>query len=331
METVTIVGWTGAGSFSDLNATVLAKLGVSKGSRVSDTLVLENQEPVATARRLAQLPGVAWIAVGYRFSGENGHLGALAKLAPRYMRKGLRFKVSAHVTGSARSAGDLILASNSEILSMSKGAKIDERKPDVRFRVALDGQSGACGVQIREGGGGTPTGSSWVTCMVSGGKHSSAMSWMAALTGRSIRLVHSRADEPALRHVSRLYSELSFRMDPRRVRVVLLEGEGDPAGRLGAWLRDHKEISYVGSRPEGQDDIREFASRFPNLVFPLLLVDEGAVESVYRSLNLGREAAMGSGGGFKLGDVDRGSPYVEKTFGGKQADANVVLDALKAG
>ena len=58
-----------------------------------------------------------------------------------------------------------------------------------------------------------PTGGDWVSCLVSGGERSSALAWMAALSGFSLRLVHSRTDEAALRHVARLYSELSFRMD----------------------------------------------------------------------------------------------------------------------
>ncbi len=142
---------------------------------------------------------------------------------------------------------------------------MDERKPHVRFRVCVEGTKGACGAEIRAGPGGLPTSEEWVSCLVSGGERSSAMAWMAALSGFSLRLVHSRTDEASLRQVARLYSELSFRMDPRCLELVVLDGGKDAYARIGGWLRDHKGAAFAGLRPGSSDALTGLAESFPNL------------------------------------------------------------------
>ena len=187
---------------------------------------------------------------------------------------------------------------------------------------------GACGAEIRAGPGGSPTGSEWASCLVSGGERSSSLAWMAALSGFSIRLVHSRTDEIALRQVGKLYSELSFRMDPRCLELVVLEGRDGPTGRIGGWLRGHKGVAFAGLRPERLEGTTGLAERFPNLVLPLLLFQDEAVGAVYRSLGIGR-AAGAKGEGFTLKNLKGSGAYTESKFGGARADSNTVIDAIK--
>jgi hypothetical protein len=326
-----MVGWSGAGGFDDLQRTVVRKLSVGDGDsdRIGETLLVAAEDPVAAARSLTFLPGVAWIAVGYRFNGAGNYLKNLEALARRYLSKGRTFKISAQVFDSKQTAGDAVLAGNSELLASIPGARVDERKPRVRFRVCIQGERGACGAEIRAGPGGLPTSGDWVSCLVSGGERSSALAWMAALSGFSIRLVHSRTDEAALRHVARLYSELSFRMDARCLELILLDGGSDAYGRIGGWLHDHKGPVFAGLRPERPEALSGIARRFPNLALPLILVRNDEIAATYRSLGLGRPATGSGGDGLTLRALDARIQYSERRFGGVQADSNAVIDTMK--
>ncbi len=326
-----MVGWSGAGGFDDLERTVVRKLAASDGDieRIGGTLLINANDPVAVARSLSFLPGVAWIAVGYRFSGAKDYLKDLKLLAKRYLGKGMTFKISAQVVASEETAGDAVLAGNSELLSSIPGAKVDERNPRVRFRVCIQGAKGACGAEIAGGPGGAPTRGEWVSCLVSGGANSSALAWMAALSGFSLRLVHSRTDELAFRHVARLYSMLSFRMDPRCLELVVLDGGKDAFARIGGWLHDHGEEAFAGLRPGRSDVLTELAERFPNLALPLILVQDDEIASVYASLGLGRTTKEAGRRGLTPKVLDARTPYSELRFGGVQADSNAVIDTMK--
>jgi hypothetical protein len=326
-----MVGWSGAGRLEDLDRTVLHKLTLTRreADHVDGTLLVTAEDPVVVARQLGFLPGVAWISVGYRFRGKKDYLGTLERLAKRYLSRGKTFKISAQVVSSEKTAGDAVLAGNSALLSSVPGAKVDERRPDVKFRVCIEGTTGACGVEIRAGPGGAPTGGGWVSCLVSGGERSSSLAWMAALAGFSLRLVHSRTSDAALRQVARLYSELSFRMDPRCVELVVLDGGDNPAGRIGRWLSDDKATAFAGIRPEGPEGLTEYAKLFPNLALPLILVQDDAVSAVYRSLRLGPSGRDDRTGGLTLKSLQARNAYSEKRFGRVQADSNTVIDAIR--
>jgi len=325
-----MVGWSGSGTFEDLERTVLSKLAARRvdADRIDGTLLVNADDPVEVARIVSNMPGVAWVAVGYRFSGTEGFLKRLEYLAKRYLSSRRTFRISAQSVRSEQTAGDLVLAGNSALLSSIAGARVDERRPHVRFRACVQGRRGACGAEIRGGPGGASTGGDWVACLVSGGERSSSMAWMAALSGFSLRLVHSRTDEVALRQVGRLYSELSFRMDARCLELVVLEGGKDPIGRIGGWLHDHSVAAFAGLRPGRMEVLTELAESFPHLSLPLVLVQDDAVAAVYRSLGLGR-AATGARGGFTLKRLEARSAYSESRFGGVQADSNAVIDAVK--
>jgi hypothetical protein len=326
-----MVGWSGAGRFEDLERTALRKLASRQGGvdRVDGSLLVSAEDPVEVARRLSLLPGVSWIAVGYRFSGMEDYLRNLGVLAKRYLARRRTFRISAQVVASKQTAGDVVLAGDSALLSLVSGARVDEGKPQVRFRVCVGGTRGACGVEIRAGPGGLPMGGDWVACLVSGGERSSSMAWMAALSGFSVRLVHSRTDEVSLRQVARLYSELSHRVDPRCLELVILQGGKDPIARIGGWLRDNRSSAFAGLRPERSDSATSLVERFPNLALPLILVQDEAIGSTYRSLGLGRPSNVGSDSGMSLGRLEARSRYSQVRFGGVEADSNTVIDAVK--
>ncbi|HUI00534.1 MAG TPA: hypothetical protein VLU99_03400 [Nitrososphaerales archaeon] len=330
MRPVALVGWSRAGRFEDLERGAMRKLSLKagEGDRIDDSLVVETEDPVALARSLSFFPGVAWVAVGHRFEGMAGYLREVDWLAKRYLSRSRRFRISATVDASVEAAGDMVLAGNSEVLSTVKGAKVDERDPQVVFRASASGRRGACGVEIRRGPGGSPTSGEWAACLASGGERSSAVAWMAALAGYSVRLVHSRTDDSALRQVAKLYSELSNRMDPQALDLVVLEGGGDPIGRVGGWLAGHRGVSFTGWVPE-KAEVAKVARRFPGLVLPLLLADEGSVRAVYASLNLGRPKGPPTTSKMSLKGLEVMAKYSKVRFGGVQADQNVVIDAIK--
>lgn len=332
MKAVAMIGWSGSGEFEDLETTAAGRLSAVDGEtdRIGDTLVVAALDPVAVARSLGSLPGVAWVAVGYRFRGPEGYLKTLELLAKRYVSRRKTFKILAHAAGSGQTAGDAVLSGNSLVLASIPGSRVGESNPGVRFRVSIQGVRGACGAQVREGPGGFPTGEDWVSCLVSGGERSASMAWMAALSGYSLRLVHSWKDDASLRAVARLYSELSFRMDPRRLELVLLSGGDAPYGRIGGWLREHKGAAFAGTRVERPDSLADVARSFPNLAFPLVLLQDADIATTYRSLGVGRAEKEAGKGRMALGALEATSKYSEAKFGGAQADANSVIDALKA-
>jgi adenylyl- and sulfurtransferase ThiI len=155
---VALVGWSGIGGFADLRNTVVRKLSLRAGEvdRVGNILLVATDDPVVVARKLSFLPGVSWIAVGYRFSGIGAYLRNLEAVSKRYLSKGKTFRISAEVFGSTRTAGDIILAGNSALLSSIPGTRVNEKKPQVTFRVCLEGQKVVCGAEIRSGPGGGP-------------------------------------------------------------------------------------------------------------------------------------------------------------------------------
>ncbi len=332
LNPVALVGWSGIGTFDDLERTIARKLSLRSGAtgRIGDTLLVETDDPVLVARKLSFLPGVSWIAVGYRSSGIDAYLKNLEALSERYLSKGKTFRISAKVFGTSKAAGDIILAGNSALLSSVPGTRVSEKRPQVTFRVCLEGQKVVCGVEIRTGPGGAPTNDDWVSCMVSGGDRSSALAWMAALSGFSVRLVHSRADEASLRRVARLYSELSFRMDASRLELVVLDGEGDPRGRIGTWLRKSRTAAFAGLRPDRSETAVRLAEAFPNLMLPLLLVQDDVVRSLIASLGLGKLRRRGATeSGLTLSALEKQTAYLERRFGRVHADSNAVIDAIK--
>jgi hypothetical protein len=329
VKTAAIVGWSGYGELSNLEQTVLSKLSLAAGAVVtgSMSLTVPKADPVAVARRLAYLPGVDWVAVGYEFEGQGGLASKLQLLAKRYLHRDSTFKLTAQVEKGDQEEGDILLDGNGTILKSATGTRVDEKNPDVTFRILQARGRGAVGVQLKEGPRGVPTSRSLrAVCLVSGGYHSAVTAWMAALSGYSVTLLHARADDESLRQVARLYAELSKRVDAASLKLEVLDGAGKPGERLSAWLDSAKGDILAGAHPECRgNSAREVFKRFPSVIAPLLLLQEDEVRRRLDSLGI-KVKTIDSSPTLTL--AGRKSPYVNRRFGGVEADINGVMDRI---
>jgi hypothetical protein len=329
LKPAAIVGWTGNGALDDLARTALAKLPAEvEMTRAAGSLMVRGEDPVVVARRLAHLPGTSWIAVGYQFDGLAACLSNLAILAKRYLGVGASFKVSAEVEESGKEEGDVLIEATSTLLKAAKGTHVDEKDPEVWFRVVMVKDVGVCGVQLREGDGGVPTSRKTnATCLVSGGYHSAVTAWMAALSGFSLTLVHARDDDESLRQAARLYAELSHRMDPSSLRLEVLESKSPAGDRVLAWLKTAGGDVFTGVHPECRGMAgMELLRRYPSALFPLLLLQEGEIRATLDGLNIrGKTADRAATLSASKGKKEK---FSVKTFGGREADQNEVLDSI---
>ncbi|HLQ21539.1 MAG TPA: hypothetical protein VK127_04435 [Nitrososphaerales archaeon] len=326
-----LLRWTGFGALDDLERSatnVLAGRGF-RVVRVGETIAVLGGEPATAARHCAHLPGVIWIGLGYTSEGGlESLLVSLRLLGERYLKRDSRFVVHVEVTRSEILRGDVIGASNSRLLGLKKGARIDERNPELIFQVALDRNQGVACVEIRRGVGGVPTSTAKAFCLVSGGMHSSVVAWMAALAGFSVELVHLRTSEESLVEAGRLYSELSHRIDPTRLKLTLLTGsKNSPEGVLAAWLKKTGEESpvFAGYHLECR---RESSWRgMRGVVYPLLLFPEPEFRRVFDSLGLtGYFESSGLLSGVRESVP---SEYRVASFGGARAELHEVVDSIK--
>jgi hypothetical protein len=329
VRTAAIVGWSGYGEFGDLVGSASSKLALGEGAiaRGSKSLTVKGTDPVAVARKLAFLPGVDWIAVGYEFDDQSGCTARLQLLAKRYVRPGSSFRLTAQVEQSEQEEGDILLDGNGTVLKAVKGTRVDEKNPDVTFRILIVRGKGAVGVELKEGPGGVPTSrSTKVSCLVSGGYHSAVAAWMAALSGFSVTLVHARADDESLRQVARLYAELSRRLDPQSLKLQVLDGAGSPGERLATWLDGATGDIIAGVHPECRGKrSRAVLRSYPSVLFPLLLLQEDEVKTKLDSLGI---KVKGLDKAATLTVAGKKASYVVRRLGGTEADINGVLDGL---
>lgn len=283
---------------------------------VGKSVVVRGPEPLGVAVLVRFMPGIAWIAAGFAAQSLSELADAGANLAKSYLRRGERFSVDSEGAGSAL-ASDVGGMVTSRILEAVKGARVSE-SPRVRFRVAADGRGGVVGVEVSAGVGGVPTGTEGAACFVSGGVHSSACAWMAALAGYRVKLVHARASDRSVLAVARLYSELSNRVDPRGLSLEVLEG-GTAAGMLAK-----RAAKLEGSAFGGFTPARTPPESMRGVVrSPVYLMPEERFGAVFESLGIKGELATtdwhetGAGG------------YSVRTFSGGPADVSGVLDGLQ--
>ena len=248
--------------------------------RAGSAFLIEGQGPVEVASTLRLMPGVAWIAVGMA-AGSFRDLGKAASvLARKYLRPGFRFSVLAEGSGNV-AVGDIAGAVALSALEAVKGARIDDAKPRVRFRATLEDSVGAVGVELSEGPGGSPTGAERVTCLASGGKHSSVLCWLALLSGFRVNIVHAKQDEMSLQAVAHLYSELSNRIDPAALSLEFLEG-GEPGALIFRRVGRRQERTFGGFHSGCTD----FPSRLKGAVeAPLFVLPEESFNREYRALS----------------------------------------------
>src|SRR2546422_3234147 len=326
-----LLRWTGFGALGDLErsaSNVLAGRGF-RAVRIGETIAILGGEPATAARHCAHLPGVSWVGLGYATGGGvETLLDSLRSLGERYLKRNSRFGVQVEVTRSKSLRGDVVGAANSLLLGLRRGARIDERSPELIFHVALDGNQGVAGVEIRRGVGGVPTSASKAFCLVSGGMHSSVVSWMAALAGFSVELIHIRTSEESVVEAGRLYAELSHRIDPTRLKLTLLTGsKNPPRGVLAGWLKKRGEESpvFAGYHLECRGEFS--CPGVTGVAHPLLLFPEAEFSRVFNSLGL--TGYFESNG--LLSSVRESAPsaYRVASFGGTRADLHEVVDSIK--
>ena len=314
-----MIRWTGEGKVQDLESSVrsvLKESGIRAGvSRSGGTMILRGPEPLLVGTLFGHHPGVAWVAAGFAWSSVDGLVGASRTLARRYLRRGDRFSVEAE-TGRGGHPYDLSGAVTSTVLGTVKGARVSEAGEKAKFRVASDGTTGVVGVVVREGDGGVPTGGETVTCLTSGGMHSSVVAWMALLGGYRVRMVHAKSGDDGLLAVARLYSELSHRGDPRGLRLLVLEG-GSEASMLSSFVGRAEGEVFGGFRRSGvPPPLRG------RVLAPLRLLPEAAFRSEFESLGVKEDPSKTRWS--RSGEASARS----RAFGGRTADVSEVLDGL---
>jgi hypothetical protein len=318
-----MVRWTGRGKLADLVASVRGVLGAERiRARVSvagESVSVEGPEPVEVASVLENLPGVRWIAVGRSSDSMKGLMEELTRLAKVYVRPGEKFAVKGETHGADVKPLDLAGAGNSAVMDAVRGARVNEDEPSTVFRVAFDGRHGVAAVELKQGPGGTPTGGDVARCLVSGGMHSSVVAWNALLSGFSVQLVHAKVDDESLRAVASLYSELSHRVDPRKLELLVLEG-GGVRRTLASWASRAPDPVFTGFHAERSSG-RVVIPR--GVKCPLYLLPEDEFHEIFSEMGLrqdGRTESWKSGGG---------GATRARSFGGARGDVSRVLDGLR--
>jgi hypothetical protein len=288
------------------------------------SIVVEGMEPLGVAAKLKHTPGVSWIAAGLVSLSFRELLENSATLARTYLKRGDRFSVDAEVGGGTVKS-DVAGGVTSKILQSAKGVRVSQEDPIIRFRTAFEGSRGVVGVEIARGPGGVPTGVDGVACLVSGGMHSSVLSWMALLAGYKVRLIHAMVDEESLLGAARLYAELSHRTDPRGLMLQVVEGKS-PARALLGTVRGMNEPVFGGFRASGgpiPEPLRGL------VLAPLYLLGEDKFDDEFDSLSLKSYDAKLSWGHGKNEDVHgkNGDVHI-RSFGGVTADVSEVVDGL---
>jgi hypothetical protein len=315
-----IVRWTGLGAVGHLESSVRHLVGETGATllvwRSGRSIVIEGKEPIGVAAVLDQTPGVSWIAAGLASTSFKELLENSTTISKAYLKRGDRFSVEAEGSeGVVKS--DVEGAVTSMILESVKGTRASLENPRVRFRAAFDGTKGVVGVEVARGPGGAPTGDEGVVCLVSGGMHSSVVSWMALLNGYKVTLVHAKLNHQSMLEAARLYSELSHRTDPRGLMLQVLEGKS-AAGGLNIIARRSK-LPVFGGFHAGAPAPRLLEG---HVLAPLYVLTEEKFESEFESLSLKGHDDKMNWHAEVTGDVR------VRRFGGATADISEVIDGL---
>lgn len=285
-------------------------------SRLGGSVVVRGADPIDVAAAVQNMPGVAWIAAGFGFESQDEMLKSAAALARLYLRRGDRFLVDGEGSRGVLPS-DIGGAATSRILDAVRGARVSEA-PKVRFRVAADGKRGVIGAEVRLGPGGVPTGTEGVSCMVSGGVHSSVTAWMAVLAGFRVKMVHVKVSDDSVLAVAKLYSELSYRADPRGLGLEVLEG-GSASGAVGGYAAHSRQRVLGGFHAGGGGPPMGLRGR---VAAPLYLMPEERFQTELRSLGLRPFDSAVSW------NESGSARYTAKRFSGGPADVSDILDGL---
>jgi hypothetical protein len=299
-------------------------------ARIGSVVLLLGISPPRIAQLLNHLPGVDWVAIGRSFGDRRGLLTSARVLASNYLKLDRKFSVT--FEGAKERSSDLQVSVTSEILSAVRNARTDERNPKIRFVGVSEDGRGVFGVRLREGDGGVPISiDKEAFCLVSGGRHSSVMAWLAALSGFSPRLVHFRVNDKSLREVASLYSELSNRINPDHLTLQVVIGTNitDPRRVFDQWMQRTRPWPLLSGlhlecKKRGYKEAVRRAQR--RILFPVLLSPEKTILEIHRNLNL--KGYDEENDFIKESKSDKKVEYRVLSFGGVRADINGVLDGL---
>jgi hypothetical protein len=152
--------------------------------------------------------------------------------------------------------------------------------------------------------------------------HSSVTAWLALLSGFRVELVHVVTSDESLREVARLYAELSHRVDPTSLKLLVLQGAPVDVlvqGWLGSKRSREKEV-FAGNHAGCSK--RAFKNAVTEVRSPLFLLPEEKFETCLASLSLRGLPAPNELAGEINGHIR------QMRFGGKRADVSAVLDGL---
>lgn len=331
-DAVTLVRWTGYGSIDSLRDCIRGILSSERGAvnigKSGNTLILRGLNPIKTALMLSNTPGISWIAVGFDIRNKADRLSKCVQfLAKRYLRPKVTFSVNAESKGGKADESDIVSFINSKIFDTVRDVRIDEANPKVRFRVGVNGEMVSIGVEIRKGVGGVPVSHERKAyCLVSGGMHSSVVAWMAALSGFSLELVHVGVSYESVIQVAKLYSELSYRLDPSCIGLRIIFGEeGASVGdAINVFARNNRDKPiFTGLHFMCRERIDMPAIK--NLLHPLILYGEDDFINSFKSLSIKgyftKEKSI-------FAKRFRSVRIKEYKFVGKRADVHTILDEL---
>ncbi len=312
-ERAVIAFLTGRGSTERASERIRNSVGKRDVLQMGKVAVLRNSSAI-DAYRISKLPGIMWTAYGFISKGESIIRDAV-DLASNFIRKKRSFSVI--VAEDNPEFSDIKMSIEGSILSKFQKKKINEKKPDLTFILSGAGKGYAFGLKLYEGVGGSMQGEEIVTCIVSGGMHSSVVAWLSCLSGKGVRIVHSLASTHSLYSVARLYERLSAMSDPTLVELRVLKGEGREEDVLYSWLEDNGP-AFSGNHVECSSKL--FSEK---VIAPAYILPEEVFAKYLREMRLPNfERRVGEGG--------RYVKYKELSFGGRSANMHEVIDSLSS-
>jgi hypothetical protein len=308
---------TGRGDYVHAKERIINSTG-NKNVKLKGKVAIIKESNAYEAYRVSRLPGVKLSAYGFT-SDEKSFLREVLDLASKFLKQKKKFRVLADTEGESEMI-DLKMSVEGSILSNLRDKSIDERKPDVTFIISKAGDDYAFGVKLYDGvGGRIQSENDEVTCLVSGGIHSSVVSWLSCLAGKKVRMVHSFVSTFSLYSVAKLYEVLSSRSDPTLLELVVLKGDGEPQDILCTWLSENKKDVYSGYHVECSPDII-----LDNVSAPAYILPEEKYALYFKELKLRVFKAK-----LAKGKISN-SKYRQLRFGGKRANMHEVIDNLSS-
>lgn len=312
-ERAVIVFLTGRGKTERAGERIRNSVGKRDILQIGKVAVLRNSAAI-DAYRISRLPGVMWTAYGF-ISREESILKDAVDLASNFIKNKRSFSVV--VTEEKPELTDVKMSIEGNILSKFQKKKINEKKPDLTFILSRTEKGYAFGLKLYQGVGGSIQGEETVTCLVSGGMHSSVVAWLSCLSGKGVKIVHSLSSTYSLYSVARLYERLSSMSDPTLLELSVLKGEGREEDVLYSWLEDNGAV-FSGNHIECSSKL--FSSK---VIAPAYVLPEEVFAKYQREMRLPNfERRIGEGG--------RYVKYKEFSFGGRSANMHEVIDSLRS-